>query len=293
MGAILRRQRYFGWRLAALASFIGAMMVLTGCKTTQAKGDAESTPDAESAAPEGEGAAGVEGAPEKKGFFQRLTETPEYPENSVNLGFLLSMSWEEAKMITPQNMDVPPFFSVAADNIEVIKTYENGVPRRARASGKVFVEMRFLEPAKALCQEAYVTEDEAILRGKPILQRGGSVIEGLDDSTVFYMFGTRLRVIGLHRVRSMSEFETVLTPATLGGGVGAGGGSFPPLGNVRLDLPDLGPWTGGPNPLLPPLSPDVVPMGIRKEMQQGSEAEAVIRRARDEAVQQGGAAEPD
>lgn len=279
-------QRQFSWmRLSGLSlAACGVIWFSVGCKTTPqtAEGDGESAAATESGEP----------APEKKGFFQRITEQREFPQNSVNLGFLLSMSWEEAKVITPQHMGVPPFFSVAADSIEVIKTYENGVPRRARATGKVFVEMHFLEPAKALCQEAYVTEDEAILRGKPILQRGGSVIEGLDDNTVFYLYGTRLRVIGLHRVRSMSEFETVMAPGILGTGGGVGG-AFPPLGELNLDLPDLGPWTGGANPLLPPLSPDVVPMGIRQEMQQGSEAEAVMKRVKQEEAQQGGATKPN
>jgi hypothetical protein len=267
------------------------VLVLSACDTTQPAATEEANPETAGDTVVTEAEAGTE-VPEKKGWFRRLTDVPEYPENSVNLGFLLSMRWEEAKMITPVSMDVPPFFGVAGDEIQVLKTYENGVPRRARAKGKVFVEIRYMEPAKALCQEAYVTEDEAILRGKPILQRGGSVIEGLDDTTVFYLYGSKLRVIGLHRVRSMSEFETVMPAGRLGGGGVSGGGAFPPLGNLQLDLPDLGPWTGGPNPLLPPLSPEVVPTGIRQEMQQGAEASAVRQRAKQEESRQGGGAAP-
>lgn len=126
----------------------------------------------------------------------------------VDVSFLLSMSFNEAKTLSGQTIDFPPFYKVAADSIEVTKTNADGTPRRVRAKGRVFVEMNFLEPAKALCQELLLSDDEVILRGKPVLQRGGSTIEGMDDYTVFYMFGAKLRVIGTHRLTNPGQLAT-------------------------------------------------------------------------------------
>jgi hypothetical protein len=170
----------------------------------------------------------------------------------TDLSFLLSMSFTEAKSISTQQLEFPPHLKIAADSIEVFKYSDDGKPRKARARGKVFVEMNFGEPAKALCQEAFITEDEIILRGSPILQRGGSMVEGLDDSTIFYMFGSSLRVIGLHKVNNQSEMASL--------------------------LPALGNWAQGPNLLLPPLTENAVPTSIRDSMQQAAEAEMLHQR---------------
>jgi hypothetical protein len=129
-------------------------------------------------------------------------------KSPTDLSFLLSMSFMEAKSISPQQLEFPPYLKIAADSIEVFKYSADGKPLKARARGKVFLEMNFNEPAKALCQEAFITEDEIILRGSPILQRGGSMVEGLDESTIFYLFGSSLRVIGLHKVKNQSEIAT-------------------------------------------------------------------------------------
>ena len=43
---------------------------------------------------------------------------------NVSLPFLLSMDFEEASAISAQKLDVPPFFKIAADSIEVLKTSE-------------------------------------------------------------------------------------------------------------------------------------------------------------------------
>jgi hypothetical protein len=173
----------------------------------------------------------------------------------TDLSFLLSMSFTEAKSISTQQLEFPPHLKIAADSIEVFKYSDDGKPRKARARGKVFVEMNFGEPAKALCQEAFITEDEIILRGSPILQRGGSMIEGLDDSTIFYMFGPSLRVIGLHKVNNQSEMGSL--------------------------LPALGNWAEGPNLLLPPLAENAVPSSIRDSMQQAAEAEMLHQQTRE------------
>ncbi len=173
----------------------------------------------------------------------------------TDLSFLLSMSFVEAKSISTQQLELPPHLKIAADSIEVFKYGPDGKPRKARARGKVFIEMDFNEPAKALCQEAFINDDEIILRGSPILQRGGSMVEGLDDSTIFYMFGTSLRVIGLHKVNNQNNIASV--------------------------LPALGTWAQGPNPLLPPLTESAVPATIRDSMQRAAEAEMLHQQTRD------------
>ncbi|MBL9180461.1 MAG: hypothetical protein JNM65_20535 [Verrucomicrobiaceae bacterium] len=173
----------------------------------------------------------------------------------LDLSFLLSMSFVEAKSISTQQLEFPPYLKIAADSIEVFKYTADGKPRKARARGKVFIEMNFSESAKALCQEAFITEDEIILRGTPILQRGGSMVEGLDESTIFYMFGTSLRVIGLHKVTNQTEMASL--------------------------LPALGTWAQGPNPLLPPLTESAVPSSIRDAMQRAAEAEMLHQKTRE------------
>ena len=176
-------------------------------------------------------------------------------KSPTDLSFLLSMSFTEAKSISTQQLEFPPYLKIAADSIEVFKYSSDGKPLKARARGKVFVEMNFSEPAKALCQEAYITGDEIILRGSPILQRGGSMVEGLDDSTIFYMFGSSLRVIGLHKVNNQTEVTSL--------------------------LPALGTWAQGPNLLLPPLTENAVPSSIRDAMQRAAEAEMLHQKTRE------------
>ena len=173
---------------------------------------------------------------------------------SVDLSFLLSMTYQEAKSISPHTAEMASGARVAAESIETLKSDKDGQPKKIRAKGKVFIDTGSADNAKILCQEAYINGDEAILRGKPILQRGGSVIEGLAEDTIFYMYGTRLRVIGMHR---LSNPNTMVA-----------------------SLPDLGPWTGGPNPLLPPLNESSVPTNIRAEMQKAAEAEAILQQNR-------------
>lgn len=176
-------------------------------------------------------------------------------KSPMDLSFLLSMSYTEAKSISTQQLEFPPHLKIAADSIEVFKYSADGKPLKVRARGKVFVQMDFAQPAKALCQEAFITGDEIILRGNPILQRGGSMVEGLDESTIFYMFGTSLRVIGLHKVNNQNEVNSL--------------------------LPALGTWAQGPNPLLPPLTEGAVPNNIRDAMQRAAEAEMLHQKTRE------------
>lgn len=176
-------------------------------------------------------------------------------KSPTDLSFLLSMSFMEAKSISTQQLEFPPYLKIAADSIQVFKYSADGKPLKARARGKVFLEMNFNEPAKALCQEAYINQDEIILRGNPILQRGGSMVEGLDEGTIFYLFGTSLRVIGLHRVNNQTEISSL--------------------------MPTLGSWAAGPNPLLPPLTENAVPNSIRDSMQRAAEAEMLHQKTRE------------
>ncbi len=197
----------------------------------------------------------------KKQYDQPVAPAAPVAAPPVELSFLLSMNFAEAKEISGQSMELPLGVRVAADKIEVLKLDRENLPKRVRAKGKVYLESGVGEDtAKVLCQEAYITADEIILRGKPIIQRGGSIIEGLEDSTVAYMIGMRLRVIGLHRATNSDDMIAA--------------------------QPDLGPWTGGPNPILPPLGEDAVPNRIRDEMQKAAEAEALLQHHRAEALKQ-------
>jgi hypothetical protein len=120
--------------------------------------------------------------------------------------------------------------------------------------------------AKALSQEAYITENEIILRGRPVIKRGEALLEGLADHTVFYIFDNQVRAIGTHRVKNQRSLASlaldkpsVLASMRTGVGVPA--------------LPDAGPWKAGPNPLFPPLDDTAVP----EEMRRQAEAERVLQ----------------
>ena len=213
--------------------------------------------------------------------FKKLTETTDdgsADRASSHATTLLGMTYSEAASLSPKKLDVAPYYRVAADEIEVVKTNKNGSPRTVRAKGKVYLEMTFGEmPGTALCQEAYFGDEEVILRGHPLLKRGSSVVEGLADSTVFYMFGPRLRVIGRHRLTNEGQIMASMGSSATG--------SPREFNQESLKLATWGrPWEGGPNPLLPPLSPSSVPDKVRNDLQKAAEAEAVLQRARMEPV---------
>ena len=156
-------------------------------------------------------------------------------EDKADAAFLLTMSYAEASAISPQKMTVPPFYKVAADEITVSSRRSDGQPKSIRAKGHVFVQIDYRDEVRALGQEALIEDDEVILRGRPLMKRGPSVIEGLDDRTVLYIRGLKLQVLGSHRLTS----DGGVTPAW------------------------KGKWQDGPNPLLPALSPDDVPKEMR------------------------------
>jgi hypothetical protein len=165
----------------------------------------------------------------------------------------LSMSYAEASTITAAKAELPSA-RVAADSVEVLRTDAEGKPIRVRARGKVFVEVDFPDgdQARALAQEAYISLDELILRGRPVLQRGTATLEGLTDYTVFFLFGNQVRAIGTHRATNPEK--------------------------LIQDLPSgLPGWENGPNPLLPPLEPSAVPDSVRAELNAALEAESVRR----------------
>ncbi|WP_075087302.1 hypothetical protein [Verrucomicrobium spinosum] len=49
---------------------------------------------------------------------------------------VLSMTFEEAKKVSPKSLEIPPFYKVAADEITVLKSDAAGQPLRVRARGK-------------------------------------------------------------------------------------------------------------------------------------------------------------
>jgi hypothetical protein len=170
---------------------------------------------------------------------------------AIDVGFLLSMTYAEAAAITPSKLELPNA-RIAADTIDVLKADPEGKPLRVRAKGRVFVEVDFpdSDQARALSQEAYIDNDEVILRGRPVLQRGGATLEGITDQTVFFLFGNQVRAIGTHRRTNAQSL----------------------MNDMPLGLPS---WQDGPNPLLPPLEESAVPDKIRQELNQALEAEAV------------------
>jgi hypothetical protein len=172
-------------------------------------------------------------------------------KEGVDVGQLLSMTYEEAKKVSPKSLNVPPFYKLTADEITVLKTDAKGRPERVRAIGKVFVQIDFRDKLVGLAQEAYIESDgEVILRGRPLLKRGRSVVEGLSETTVYYIKGTRLQVIGKHR---MAKQE--------GGIESPHGGTIRPSFDVQPTWRRA--WRDGPNPLLPALTPEVVPAEMR------------------------------
>jgi hypothetical protein len=203
---------------------------------------------------------------------------------AVDVDFLLSMSFNEAAAITTGQSYVPGVARVAADAVDVIKRGTDGNPKRVRAEGHVFLEMTGTsESATALSQEAYLAEDEIILRGRPVLRRGLAMLEGLSDATVFYIIGDQVRALGSHRVRNlpavpMDSAVAADRLASLKRSSTTGQAGDLPL---TVKLPEAGPWRDGPqNSLLPPLDDTAVPPELREELRRQMEAEAVLQKAR-------------
>lgn len=177
-------------------------------------------------------------------------EEAKQDEKAEDVSQLLSMTFEESKKISAQSLVIAPFYKVTADEITVLKKDAKGQPVRVRAKGEVFLQVDFREQLIALGQEAYIEKNgELILRGKPLLKRGRSLVEGLSEYTVFYIRGTHLQVIGSHRLSTKP-----------------GNGQVYP--NDEPSDWKVAPtwtrsWKEGPNPLLPALSPEDIPKELR------------------------------
>ena len=174
-------------------------------------------------------------AEEKKSPAKEQPKEAAATDNKADAAFLLTMTYAEASAISPQKMLMAPFYKIAADEITVASVDKTGKPRRVRAKGHVFVQIDYREEVRALGQEAILEDDEVIIRGRPLMKRGPSVVEGLDDRTVFYIQGLKLQVIGEHRLTSDAGVTTQWKSR----------------------------WQDGPNPLLPALMPSDVPKEMR------------------------------
>lgn len=171
-------------------------------------------------------------------------------EKAEDVSQLLTMTFEESKKISVQSLVVAPFYKVSADVIKVLQKDAKGQPARVYAKGKVYLQVDFREQLIALGQEAYIERDgELILRGKPLLKRGRSLIEGLSDYTVFYIRGLHLQAIGSHRLTSKP----------------GNGEKYPDEEPTSWKVAPMWTrsWKDGPNPLLPALTPEDVPKEMR------------------------------
>jgi len=127
------------------------VLAMVGCGSTGEKKDASSDP-ANPAVKPGEG-------------------------DHVNVSFLLTMTFDEARKMSAASETFPPFYKVAADEVKVTRA-DGGAPKKLQAKGRVFLQIDFREQLNALAQEALVTQNEVILRGKPLLKRGRTVVRG-------------------------------------------------------------------------------------------------------------------
>jgi hypothetical protein len=169
-------------------------------------------------------------------------------ENGVTpLSGLLMMGFEQAKLMSQQHGEFGQF-KVAGDFVEVS-------PQKLTARGKVYVSQEGESAAQMLAQEAWITKNEMILRGKPIVVRGNTVIEGLASSTMFYFYFNKLRVLGAHKVKQLQEFQ-------------------------ESDVTSMDWLQGSLNPLLPPLESESISAEIRQKMIREAEAEAVLIQSR-------------
>lgn len=169
----------------------------------------------------------------------------------IDVDFLLSMTYEEAKALGQKSLELQPFCKIVADEIHVLRQTPEGIPLRVTAKGKVFIEISSGQTMVALAHEVYVDRGNEIrLRGQPLLKHGNSVVEGLKSDTLFLIQGSKLQVVGQHRVPQL-KFEIP---------------SLAPESGPR-ETWDVTPnwresWQAGPNPLLPALAPDEVPAGL-------------------------------
>jgi len=132
--------------------------------------------------------------------------TPDSVGDTVDIDFLLGMSYPEAVAMSSMSMEVPPFFRVAAHSIEHPPVLAGEKVTGFEAKGNVFLEIDLAESLTALCDHAEVSESEVILRGRPVLRRGSSVVEATSQDTFFIVNGIDdIQVEGPHRLRQLGD----------------------------------------------------------------------------------------
>lgn len=183
----------------------------------------------------------------------------------------VTTDWRKVRMRSAQTLEYDESLVLAGNRIEVLKVSPKGRILEARATGRVHLEWIGGTPGRLACREAYLNQDEIVVRGRPILARGPSILEGLDDTTVFYLVGTRLKVLGRHRNTTagavLAEERERRRRSAPKPGCADGTGSFPPLPSEPVVFNEsLAPSGLGPNPLLPPLSISIVPEEVRRAL---------------------------
>jgi hypothetical protein len=134
-----------------------------------------------------------------------IVGAPDTLTDPASVDFLLSMDFREAALMAAHTMEMPPLFRVAATEISH-PPLAPGEPLSAfSASGNVFLEIKFAEPLIALAQQADVSVREIILRGRPVLRRGQSVIEATAGETVFYLSADAIEIDGPHQLRRLGD----------------------------------------------------------------------------------------
>lgn len=174
---------------------------------------------------------------------------PDALADPASVDFLLSMDFIEAAQMADQSMVLPPLFRVAANNIShpILPPGQNLT--EFTATGNIFLEINFAEPLITLAQEADVTIQQIILRGRPVLKRGHSVIEATSHDTVFYVTADSIEIDGPHQLRRLGDRMPGTAPAL----------PFPPA----ADLP-TGPASPGP-PSAITIDPNEVPEDMTAE----------------------------
>lgn len=179
-----------------------------------------------------------------------------------DLALLVSMTFDEAAAISPASVEVGTVYRVAADEIEILARDRRGDPTQVVARGRVFVELRREEVMVALAERAEVGRRALVLRGRPLLARGQSVLAGESGAT-FTVTGDALRVSGEHEVIRRDQLVSDGSRLLAGTGGGASGGRAV-TGSYRIDeefeLPPLPSVTETPDPTLlapPPELPEL------------------------------------
>ncbi len=184
--------------------------------------------------------------------------------DGVNLEELLSMTYTEASLMSAASVELGRKYRVAAEEIDVLERDRAGNPSKVIARGRVFVEMQLDQVVVALADNAEVGPRELVLRGRPVIGRGFSVLAGTEDDTVFVLAGDALRVSGGHQAmqRNSVPVRREQLMAGLGSaGSGGGGGGGEPARSYRIDqdfeLPPLPDVTEEPDPILLGPLPDL------------------------------------